>query len=231
MGSMGPRRRACPVVVSGAEAAPRTAICRRWTAWEGDKAVVRANIVIADDEPLVRLDLKGLLTRMGHTVLAEAENGEQALALARSLRPDAVILDLLIPHRSGVEVARTLAADRVAPVIVVSGRTDPETLGQANDAGVLAFLAKPFRGEDLGPAVDIAIGRFRELLALENEVRSLNERMEARKLVGRAKAILMERHGLAEREAFLRIQAQSQALGRPVHEIARAIITASEIPT
>ena len=198
--------------------------------WEGRKTRVEpANLLIADDEPLVRLDLRHVLTEIGHTVVGEAENGEQALALARSLRPDVVILDIVMPYLGGVEVARTLVSERLAPVVVVSGYPQPEMIRKANEAGVLAFLSKPFRREHLEPAIPIAIARFREMITLENEVRSLNERMEARKLVGRAKAILMERQGLQEREAFRRIQSQSQALGKPVHEIAQAIITASEI--
>ncbi len=197
---------------------------------EGRKTRVEpANLLIADDEPLVRLDLRHLLTGIGHTVVGEAENGEQALALARSLRPDAVILDIVMPHLGGVEVARALVAERVAAVLMLSGYPEPEMIRKANEAGALAFISKPFRREHLEPAIPIAIARFREIIALENEVRSLTERMEARRLVGRAKAILMERQGLPEREAFRRIQSQSQALGKPVHEIAQAIITASEI--
>lgn len=188
-----------------------------------------ASLLIADDEPLIRLDLKTLLTDLGHTVVGEAENGSQALTLARSLRPDAVILDIVMPHLSGVEVARTLLAERIAPVVMLTGFPKRENIDQASDAGVLAFLSKPFRRDDLDPAIAIARARFQELIALENEVRDLSERMEARKLVGRAKAILMERSGLSEREAFRRIQSQSVAMNKPVHEIARAIITASEI--
>jgi response regulator NasT len=192
--------------------------------------VIHANLLIADDEPLVRLDLRDLLTRNGHTVVGEASSGEEALALARSLRPDAVILDVVLPHHlSGLDVARALGGGRIAPVVVVTGHANPEVVEKANEAGVLGFLCKPFRPEDLLPAIAIAIARFQELVALESEIRSLSERMEARKLVGRAKALLMERHGLQEREAFRRIQAQSLATGRPVHEIAQAIITASEI--
>ncbi len=188
-----------------------------------------ANLLIADDEPLTRLDLKTLLAQMGHTIVGEASDGEQALALARSLRPDAVILDVVMPRLSGVDVARALLGERVAPVVVLTAHSEPEIIDRATEAGVLAFLAKPFRREHLEPAIEIARARFQELVALENEVRSLNERMEARKLVGRAKAILMERFGLQERDAFRRIQTQSVTLGKPVHEIARAIITASEV--
>jgi response regulator NasT len=189
-----------------------------------------ANLLIADGEPMVRLDLRNLLVHSGHTVVGEVSTGEEALALSRALRPDAVILDIELGRKvSGLEVARALSGERIAPVVVLTGRANPEVLAEANAAGVLAFLSKPFRGEDLLPAIAVARARFGELVALERELRRLNEHVEARKLVGRAKAILMERHGLQEREAFRRIQAQSLTTGKPAHEIARAIITASEI--
>ena len=192
----------------------------------------QAHLLIADQAPRTRLELKGRLTGMGHVVVGEAASGEQTLALARSLRPDAVILDLAMPRpSSGVTVAGAILTERVAPVIAVAGESEREMVLRAVEAGVLAVLSRPVRPEDVGWAVAVAIGRFRQITALEEEIRSLGERMEARKLVGRAKAILMERHGLTEREAFRRIQEKSQGLGRPPHEIAQAIITASEIPT
>ncbi|MES2461677.1 MAG: response regulator [Armatimonadota bacterium] len=189
----------------------------------------QANVLIVDDDPIVRLDLKTQVKAIGHTVAGEADSGSQALTLARNLRPDLVLLDIVLPHLSGIEVARTLALERVAPVVIFTGGPTSELAAQAYAAGVMGFISKPFRGADLGPIISIAIARFAEMMALENEVRSLNARMEARRLVGRAKAILMEKQGLVERDAFRRIQAQSLALGKPVHEIAQAIITASEL--
>ena len=189
----------------------------------------QANILIVDDDPIVRLDLKTQVKAIGYTVAGEADSGSQALTLARNLRPDVVLLDIVLPHISGIEVARTLAQERIAPVVIFTGSPSSELAAQAYSAGVMGFLSKPLRGSDLGPMLSIAIARFAEMMALENEVRSLNARMEARRLVGRAKAILMEKQGLAERDAFRRIQAQSLALGKPVHEIAQAIITASEL--
>jgi two-component system, response regulator PdtaR len=192
--------------------------------------VRQANLLIVDDDPIVRLDLKTQLTEIGYSVIGEAESGMQALTLARSLRPDAVLIDIVLPPTlSGLDVTRTLTAERLAPVVLFSGSNAPETMALADGAGAMAFLSKPLRGTDLGPTIAIAISRFRERLELEEEIRSLNERMEARKLVGRAKAILMERHKLTEREAFYRIQSQSNALSKPVQEIARAFITASEL--
>lgn len=189
----------------------------------------QANVLIVDDDPIVRLDLKTQVKAIGHTVAGEADSGSQALTLARNLRPDVVLLDIVLPHLSGIEVARTLALERVAPVVIFTGSATSELASQAYSAGVMGFLSKPLRCSDLGPMISIAIARFAEMMALENEVKSLNARMEARRLVGRAKAILMEKQGLVERDAFRRIQAQSLALGKPVHEIAQAIITASEL--
>jgi response regulator NasT len=191
--------------------------------------VRQANVLIVDDDPIVRLDLKTQVKAIGHEVAGEADSGSQALTLARNLRPDVVLLDIVLPHLSGIEVARTLALERIAPVVIFTGGASSELAAQAYSAGVMGFLSKPLRGSDLGPIISIAIARFAEMMALENEVRSLNARMEARRLVGRAKAILMEKQGLVERDAFRRIQAQSLALGKPVHEIAQAIITASEL--
>jgi response regulator NasT len=191
--------------------------------------VRQANVLIVDDDPIVRLDLKTQVKAIGHAVAGEADSGSQALTLARNLRPDLVLLDIVLPHLSGIEVARTLALERVAPVVIFTGSATSELASEAYSAGVMGFLSKPLRGTDLGPIISIAIARFADLMALEDEVRSLNARMEARRLVGRAKAILMEKQGLVERDAFRRIQAQSLALGKPVHEIAQAIITASEL--
>ncbi|GAB4467453.1 MAG: response regulator [Armatimonadaceae bacterium] len=189
----------------------------------------QTNVLIADDDPIVRMDLRTLVTQLGHTVIGEAENGTQVLALARSLRPDLVLLDVLMPALSGLDVARLLAAEGLAAVLLFTGVTDYEIIRQLDECGAMGFLSKPLRDTDLRFAIPIAVARFRERVALQNEIRSLNERMEARKLVGRAKAILMEQHRLSEREAFRRIQGQSQALNKPAHEIAQAIITASEL--
>ena len=191
----------------------------------------QANLLIVDDDPLIRLDLKTVLTAMGHRVVGEAESGGIALSLARSLRPDAVLLDVVLPSLSGLDVTRTLFSERIAPVVIFSGNATPELVSEVSSCGAMGFLSKPIRPTDLGPAISIAIDRFQQVLRLEEAVRTLEDRMEARRLVGRAKAILMEKNGLSEREAFYRIQAQSTALSRTVHDIARAIITASEIPT
>lgn len=186
-------------------------------------------VVIADDDPLTRLDLRVTLEALGHRVIGEAEDGRQALTLARSLRPDLVILDVVMPRMGGLEAARAVRDEDLAPVMLLTAFSEADMVARADTAGVLAYLRKPFRKEDLPPALAIALGRHRERRSLEAEVGDLKDKMESRKTVGRAKALLMERHGLSEREAFHRIQAQSQALQRPPHEIAQAIITASEM--
>ena len=186
-------------------------------------------VVIADDDPLTRLDLRHGLEGLGLRVLGEAEDGRQALGLARSLKPDLLILDIMMPQMDGLEAARLARQEGLAAVMLLTGYAEEDMIARADAAGVLAYLRKPFRVDDLGPAVTIALGRHRERQTLETDVEDLRDKMEARKLVGRAKALLMERHGLTEREAFYRIQAQSQTLQKPAHEIARAIITASEM--
>jgi len=195
-----------------------------------------ANLLIAGSEPLARRELKITLADIGHTVVGEAASGEQALFLARSLRPDAVLLDIALSQGSSsgggdaLVTARALSGERLGAVLVLGGpEAPPEMIRRAGEAGVLAFLRRPLLREQLEPTIPIAVTRFREIVALEAEVRGLTERMEARKQVGRAKAILMEQHGLSEREAFKRIQTQSQTLNKPTDEIARAIITASEV--
>lgn len=186
-------------------------------------------VVIADDDALTRLDLRHTLEDLGHRIIGEAEDGRQALALARTLRPDLMILDVMMPRMDGLEAARVIHDEGLAPVMLLTGYAEAETVARADSAGVLAYLRKPFRREDLPPALTIALGRHRERRELEAEVAALKDKIEARRLVGRAKALLIERHGLTEREAFHRIQAQSLALQKPPHEIAQAIITASEL--
>ena len=186
-------------------------------------------VVIADDDPLIRLDLRHALADLGMHVLGEAEDGRQAVSLARALRPDLLILDIMMPQMDGLDAARVARAEHLGAVILLTGYAEDDMIAQADAAGVVAYLRKPFRAEELGPAIAISLGRYRERQALETDVEDLKEKMEARKVVGRAKAILMERHQLTEREAFYRIQAQSQTLQKPASEIARAIITASEM--
>ena len=192
-------------------------------------SVRQSSVLIVDDDPIVRMDVRTLIAVLGHRVLGEADNGGQALSLVRALKPEVVLLDVVLPSLSGLEVAKTLTGERLAAVILFSGSSDPLLIAEMESCGAMGFVSKPLREMDLRVTIPLAAARFQEKIALEEEVRSLTERMEARKLVGRAKAILMELHHLTEREAFRRIQSQSLTLQKPVHEIARAIITASEV--
>ena len=187
-------------------------------------------VLIADSDLPIRTQAKSLILTLGHSVAGEADNGGQALVLARATKPDVVLLGIALGSAlGGIEVARTLFAGRVAPVVLFGVGGSGEALTQLDGSGVMGFLSTPLRITDLGATLAIAVARFKDFTSLEEELRATNERMEARKLVGRAKAILMEKHGLTEREAFYRIQTQSTALGKASHEIARAIITASEL--
>lgn len=186
-------------------------------------------VLIAEDDAVSRMDLRSVLERMGHTVVGEADNGEDAVILARNVRPDLVILDIMMPKMTGLEAAAVVSRERIAPVLLLTAYREAGMIDEASRAGVLAYLVKPFRAEDLEPAIEIALSRYRELTALEGELDSLNEQIETRKAVGKAKAILMRRSDLSEREAFRRMQSQSLALGKSLREIAEAIILSDEI--
>ena len=186
-------------------------------------------IILADDEPLLRLDLRTMLEQEGYQILGEADDGRQAVELTRNLRPDLAIIDIMMPQMNGLDAARIIRDEDLAAVLVLTGYGQRDVVDRADAAGVQAFLNKPVRKDDLVMAVPLAVSRFRERLRLQSEIEDLKEKMEARKVVGRAKALLMERYNLTEREAFYRIQTKSQMLQKPAHEIAQAIITASEL--
>lgn len=191
--------------------------------------MLHGRVLIADDDAVIRMDLKAMLEELGHTVVGEADNGEAACYMARSLKPDLVILDVMMPKVNGLEAAAAINGERIAPVLMLTAYSEAQMIEDATRAGVLAYLVKPFRRQELQPAIEIALARYRELLALEGELDSLQDQIETRKIVGRAKAILMERHGLAEREAFRRLQAQSLSMNKSLREIADAIILTEEI--
>jgi response regulator NasT len=186
-------------------------------------------VLIADDDPVIRMDLRGMLEEMGHQVVGEADNGESACYMARNLRPDLVILDIMMPKMNGLEAAAKISTERSAPVLLLTAYSEAPMIEQATEAGVLAYLVKPFRRQELQPAIEIAIARYRELSALEGALENMQDQAETRKVVGKAKAILIDRHGLAEREAYRRLQAQSLALNRSMKEVAEAIILADEV--
>jgi response regulator NasT len=185
--------------------------------------------VIADDEPIIRLDLRQLLENMGHSVVAEASDGASALNYARQLRPNLIILDVKMPVMDGLEAAAVIAKERIAPVMILTAYGQGDLIDKANQAGVFSYLIKPFKETDLLPALQITLSRYNELIELEKEVGRLEDALETRKLVDRAKGILQKKHGLTEPEAFRRIQVQSMKSRKPMKELAEAIILADEL--
>lgn len=181
-------------------------------------------VLIADDEAVIRLGLRTMLEEEGYQVVGEAADGARALDLVRKLRPDLVFLDIKMPGVDGLQAARTLMTDRAVPVIVLTAYADREFVHRAKDAGVLAYLVKPVRESDLLPAVEVALARFAEIRGLRNEVGTLEDTLETRKLVERAKGLLMLRHGLDEAAAFAQIQRQARNARKAMKEIAQEII-------
>jgi response regulator NasT len=186
-------------------------------------------VLIVDDEPVIRLDLKAMLEAMGHTVVGEADNGKDALHLARTLQPDLVIADIMMPEMDGIELSRRLAQERIAPVLVLTAYSEPEMIMGADRAGVLGYLVKPFREADLAPAIQVAVSRYRELRAIEAQALNLEQEIRARRRIGRAKRTLMQQLGLSEEEAFRRLQQTAEQTGKTLTEIADAILLAYQV--
>ncbi len=183
-------------------------------------------IVIADDESVIRMDLKELLQEAGHEVVGETTNGRRAAAIVRDCRPDLVILDIKMPDMDGIEAARLIAADSLAPVILLTAYDDEELIERAKDAGVLAYLVKPVEEKNLFPAMKIALSRWKEMQSLEAELASMRDSLETRKLLDRAKGILMRAHGISEDDAYRRMQRYSMEKRRPLKDVAAAVVKA-----
>jgi response regulator NasT len=181
-------------------------------------------VLIAEDETLIRLDLRSMLERAGYEVVAEARDGREAVELARTEEPDLVVLDVKMPELDGIEAAREILAERPIPVVIVSAFTEQKLVARAAEAGVFGYLAKPFREDDLLPAIATARARFGELSELREEVDSLADALAARKAIERAKGILMQKDALSEDQAFARLRKASQVSGRPMRMIAEAVI-------
>ncbi len=188
----------------------------------------RTRVVIADDESIIRMDLREMLTNLGYLVVGEAGDGRSAVNQARELRPDVVIMDIKMPDMDGIEAAKILTQERIAPVVLLTAFSQRDLVERAKEAGVVGYLVKPFRESDLGPAIEVALARFSEFRTLEKEVANLQETLETRKLVDRAKGILMDTQKLSESEAFRKIQKMSMNTRKPMKEIAEAIILARE---
>ncbi len=182
-------------------------------------------IVVAEDEALIRLDLAEMLAELGYDVVGQASDGEQAVALVHEHRPDVVIMDVKMPVLDGISAAEQIGKERIAPVIMLTAFSQKELVERARDAGVMAYIVKPFTQADLAPAVDIATSRWAELKALEGEIADLGERLETRKAVDRAKGILMTRLKLSEADAFRWIQKTAMDRRLGMREVADAVIS------
>jgi two-component system, response regulator PdtaR len=189
----------------------------------------KTRVVIADDESIIRLDLKEILTSLGYLVVGEAGDGESAINLARELKPDLVIMDIKMPGLDGIAAAKVLTQERIAPVLFLTAFGQKELIEGAKESGVVAYLVKPFRESELAPAIEIALARFKEFQALEKELGDLTEALETRKMVDRAKGLLMDTQGLSEAEAFRKIQKMSMNTRKSMKEIAEAILLTYQV--
>lgn len=187
-------------------------------------------VVIAEDEAIIRLDLKESLEEEGYEVVGEAGRGDQAIALARELRPDLAILDIKMPGVDGLQAAKVIAGERLCAVLILTAFSQREIIEEARDAGALAYLVKPFQKSDLIPAIEVAIGRFRELQNLGGELDSLEEQLATRKLIDRAKGIIMDECSFKEQEAFTYIQRMAMSERCRMRDIAERIIAGSLRP-
>jgi AmiR/NasT family two-component response regulator len=183
--------------------------------------------VIAEDEALIRLDLREMLEEEGYVVAGEAADGENAITLTQSLRPDLVILDVKMPVLDGISAAERIAADHLAPVVILTAFSQRELVERARDAGAMAYLVKPFTKADLVPAIEIAVSRFQEISALESEVGTLRDRLEVRKLLDRAKGLLQAQRGISEAEAFRWIQKTSMDRRMTMKAVSEELLAAA----
>ena len=188
-------------------------------------APARIRILVAEDEALIRLDLAEMLVESGYEVVGQASNGEQAVALARELRPDLVLMDVKMPVLDGISAAEQIGEDRIAPVVMLTAFSQMELVERARDAGVMAYIIKPFTSADLVPAIGIACSRWVEMKALEAEVADLGERFETRKIVDRAKGVLMSRLMISEPEAFTWIQKTAMDRRMGMREVAASVVS------
>ncbi|MFC7643387.1 ANTAR domain-containing response regulator [Streptosporangium lutulentum] len=188
-------------------------------------------MVIAEDEALIRLDLKEMLEEDGYAVVGEAGDGETAVKMALEHRPDLVILDVKMPILDGISAAEQIVSQRIAPCLILTAFSQRDLVERARDAGAMAYLVKPFTKSDLVPAIEMAVSRHEEMAALEREVGTLSERLETRKLVERAKGLLMERHGWSEPQAFRWIQKASMDRRLSMRQVAEVVVAEMSGPT
>jgi two-component system, response regulator PdtaR len=187
-------------------------------------------VLVVEDEALIRLDLTEMLTEEGYAIAGEAGDGEQAVELARSLRPDLVIMDVKMPKVDGIAAAALIVEERIAPVVMLTAFSQRDLIEQARDAGAMAYLVKPFARHELVPAIELAVSRFAERRALEDEVATLTDRLETRKLVDRAKGLLMTRQRMSEPEAFRWIQRTAMDRRTTMKAVAEAVVGGLDAP-
>ncbi|HCI81238.1 MAG TPA: response regulator [Ktedonobacter sp.] len=186
-------------------------------------------IIIADDEPIQRMDLKDVLTKQGYLVVGEAGDGASAVNLAREIRPDLLIMDIRMPDMDGITAAETLNQEKIAPVLLLTAFGDQQLVERAKEAGVVNYIVKPLRESQVAPAIEVTLARYNAYRALEKETSSLTEKLETRKVVERAKGLLMQQQGLSEAEAFRKIQRASMNTRKSMREVAEAILLANEM--
>lgn len=191
--------------------------------------MAQTRVVIADDESIIRMDLREMLTNLGYLVVAETGDGVSAVNLARELRPDLVIMDIKMPDLDGIQAAKILTEERIAPVLLLTAFSQQELIDGAKEAGVVGYIVKPFRESELVPAIEVALARFREFKALEKELNDTRNILETRKIVERAKGVLMDTQGLKEAEAFRKIQKLSMNTRKSMREVAEAILLADQV--
>lgn len=186
-------------------------------------------ILIADDEPLIRMNLRETLQEQGYLVVGEVGDGQSAVNLTRQLRPDLVILDIKMPHIDGLAAAKVISSEAIAPVLLLTAYSSRDLVDQAREAGVLGYLIKPVRDAELMPLIEVTIARWGEQVTRRKELGQLKDRIETRKLVERAKGHLMDQQGLSESEAFRRIQQLAMNSRKTMREVAQAILLAQQL--
>jgi AmiR/NasT family two-component response regulator len=188
-------------------------------------------VLVAEDEAIIRLDLKEMLEEEGYDVVGEAADGEQAVKLAEELRPDLVILDVKMPVLDGISAAEQIVAQRIAPVVMLTAFSQRELVERAVEAGAMAYLVKPFEKSDLLPTIEVAVSRHAQLTALEKEVTDLSDRLETRKVVDRAKGRLQSDHGMSEPDAFRWIQKTSMDRRTSMRAVAEGVLAGTDAPS
>ena len=190
----------------------------------------QTRVVIAEDEAIIRLDLKEILQDEGYDVVGETGRGDEAVELVREHGPDLAILDIKMPGLDGLSAAREIASERRAAVLILTAFSQRNLIEEARDAGALAYLVKPFQRSELIPAIEVALGRFKEMRALEQEVQAAEDRLETRKVIDRAKGILMDRHGMKEQDAFSWLQRRAMSERVKLKDVGERVIAGDLAP-